>query len=78
MPNATLSYIDEHGQVRCLGFSGDESKLLLRIAERVARGREVYGQFVLDSDRRDFEEERREELLDALVYGAMRDLRRAR
>lgn len=75
-PRATLSVIDSSLQLTTLSFDGDEALLLLEIARRVARGRDVYGQLSVDSDPRDYRQERLEELLDAVVYGAAMELRK--
>jgi hypothetical protein len=53
----------------------DEVRVLTRIAGRLLRGSEVYGGLNLARDARDFAQEAREEIEDALVYFACRHLR---
>ena len=53
----------------------DEVEVLLSIARRVLRGREQYGELDIDSDDRDWRQERSEELFDALVYTAIDDIK---
>jgi hypothetical protein len=50
-------------------LGADETRVLARIARRLQRGAEVYGELEVALDRRDFrKKEAREELEDALVY----------
>lgn len=46
----------------------DELRVIDALLARLELGRERYGQLVLAKDRRDWRRERREELLDAIVY----------
>jgi hypothetical protein len=57
------------------GLGPDEIRVLAQIARRLHRGREIYGDLNLEMDKRDFRQEAREELWDALVYRACDDLR---
>lgn len=51
-------------------LGADELRVLLLVAERLAKGRQRYGELELGSDRRDFSHESLEEIADALVYAA--------
>ncbi len=55
----------------------DEVRVLARIAGRLLHGLGTYGGLDLAQDVRDFDEEAREEIEDALVYFACRHLRLA-
>lgn len=56
----------------------DERRVVVRVAERLAAGRTVYGALDLATDERDFRAEAAEELLDACVYLAADSLRGGR
>jgi hypothetical protein len=61
-------------------LAGDELDVLALVAERLAVGREQYGQLELASDTRDFGREALDEAADMAVYaaaGLIRDRRRA-
>jgi hypothetical protein len=53
----------------------DELRVLLEVARRLKMGRRVYGKLDLATDRRDFQREAAEELIDAAVYSACLALR---
>lgn len=55
---------------------GDELRVLVAIAERLAMGRKQYGPLVIDRDSRDWRKEASEEALDLSVYLAIDLLRR--
>lgn len=50
-------------------LDGDELEILHSLATRLARGRELYGEWKLREDDRNYPTEMLEELLDALHYG---------
>ena len=52
----------------------DELAVMVALARRLNLGRESYGEWCAATDQRDHGRERHEELLDAAVYGAMRDV----
>ncbi len=54
----------------------EELEVLTMLARRLHAGQLAYGLIDVCNDRRDFEEERGEELADALVYTAMAELKR--
>jgi hypothetical protein len=56
----------------------DEQTIVLKMMERLVRGREVYDALNLAVDTRDWEKEEEEELLDALVYRRIREIQAAR
>jgi hypothetical protein len=58
----------------CSGLNKDELRVVLRVAERMAKGRAQYGGLDLATDKRDHVRETTEELLDACAYLAMRTL----
>ena len=60
------------------GFGQDELEVMIEIAERIATGREVYGELELDTDKRDFGHEAAEEAQDLLVYLAADKIRKRR
>lgn len=49
-------------------LTGDELKVVRQLADRLVSGREQYGELVVATDRRDFDVELLQELLDACVY----------
>lgn len=53
----------------------DERTVVALVAERLAAGRETYGELAIATDRRDFGAEAAEELVDAVVYLAVETLR---
>ena len=59
------------------GLGPDELRVLVFVAGRLAHGREEYGELHLARDRRDFRQERAEELADALIYSACDEMRAA-
>jgi len=61
----------------CEPLGVDELKVLGWIAQRLAQGEQEYGRLDLASDRRDFVQERSEEIADMLIYSGMAELRRA-
>ncbi len=61
----------------CAELGTDELRVLVLVAERLAKGRQRYGELHIASDRRDFRIEAVEELADACVYLAA-DLYRGR
>lgn len=56
----------------------DERAVLQLVAERLAMGQSVYGQFNVHGDRRRFGQEALEEAADGLVYAACALMRGAR
>lgn len=52
----------------CQGLNEDELRPILYLAERTRQGREAYGAIFPTTDPRDFAEELRAELADALNY----------
>lgn len=56
-------------------LGADELAVLELVAHGLARGRAVYGELVIATDRRDFRAEAGEELRDAIVYSAAELLR---
>lgn len=56
----------------------DELEVLAVIAERMARGRAVYGEWHADTDQRNHRREAAEEGMDAAVYLAMEEVRARR
>ena len=56
------------------GLGPDELRVLVLIAERLARGRSQYGKLRIESDSRDWSREAREEALDLCVYSAIHSL----
>jgi hypothetical protein len=50
----------------------DEQRVALRFLDRLAMGRQAYGELDLATDRRDFREEALQEALDLAAYLAMR------
>jgi hypothetical protein len=54
----------------------DEVRVLCFVAARLLEGQARYGVLDVAHDRRNFRYERAEELADALVYGALDELRR--
>ena len=60
------------------GLGPDELAVLIQIAERIAMGRDQYGELDIDKDRRDFSDEAAEEAQDALVYIAAGKIRTQR
>lgn len=58
----------------CEGLGPDELRVLVLVAERLAKGRACYGKLRIESDSRTWRAELREELLDAIVYRAIGDL----
>lgn len=63
-----MSLIELQRLVRDLG--PDEVAVLLEVARGLQRGRAVYGELELATDRRDFAREALEECRDGLVYAA--------
>lgn len=57
-------------------LSPDARSVLLLIARRMQKGQEQYGWLDLKNDKRNWRQEIREELLDALVYDAMEEVQR--
>ena len=57
---------------RIAALDGDEELLVGRILDRLDIGREDYGAWVAYQERRDLEEETLQELLDGVIYLAMR------
>lgn len=60
----------------CADLGADELRVLLLVAERLAKGRQRYGVLQVDNDGRDFRREALEEAADGLVYvacGLIRD-----
>lgn len=57
-------------------LGAEEREVLAMLAARLLEGQRRYGRLDVASDARDFERERGEELADALVYGAIHELRR--
>lgn len=57
------------------GLNTDELRLVVLVAERLAKGRRHYGPMNLATDRRNFTGEAVEELVDAAAYLAMQLLR---
>lgn len=56
------------------GLNDDEVDILETIAQRMLKlGRKSYGPLDIATDKRDFGQERREEIFDALVYSAVLD-----
>jgi len=49
--------------------------ILAAIVSRILRGRASYGELAIDGDPRDYDQERAEELADAVIYQAMQHLR---
>lgn len=60
----------------CEQMSRDEMRVVARICTRIVTGRSVYGPLCLATDKRNWAEERRQELYDAVVYDACDELRR--
>ena len=60
----------------CRELGSDELSVLLLIARRLAMGRKCYGPLDIRGDRRDWQSEATEELLDACVYLGAESLRR--
>jgi hypothetical protein len=56
----------------------DERRVLLVLAQRLRAGQKAYGRLDVVNDRRDWRRERAEELADALVYGAIAEVARAK
>jgi hypothetical protein len=54
----------------------DERRVLLLIARRLAAGARLYGVLNVQGDRRDWQKEATEELLDGCVYLACETIRR--
>ena len=54
----------------CADLGADEMRVLVLVAERLAKGRQRYGALDVATDRRDFRHESLEEIADALVYAA--------
>jgi hypothetical protein len=52
----------------------DELRVLVALAERLKAGRVAYGPLVVATDRRDWDREMRDELLDAIVYGTIGEM----
>ena len=57
---------------RIAALEGDEELLVAHIIDRLDIGREDYGAWVAYQERRDLEEETLQELLDGVIYLAMR------
>jgi len=49
-------------------LGGDERRVLLEIAKRLAMGQRTYGRLDIDRERRDMQREASEELFDGCVY----------
>jgi len=60
------------GQLRetAADLGTDELRVLVLVAERLAKGRQRYGALDIAGDRRDFRVETLEEVADGLVYAA--------
>lgn len=67
--------LDEIWQIWAM-LNEDEREVLLRIARRIFAGQQAYGKMDVEGDKRDFVEERAQELEDALVYTVMAELKR--
>jgi len=76
---ATWKKNGKNPQMELARLSGDlgpdEIRILVRVARRLWVGKERYGPMKVSGDRRDFQKEASEELLDWLVYTEM-DLER--
>lgn len=59
----------------CELLGGDELEVLELVAHGLARGRPLYGELAIATDRRDFRAEAGDELRDSLVYIACELLR---
>jgi len=59
-------------------LSGDELLVIRRIVDRIAMGRRTYGELRLAGDKRDWNEELANELLDGCVYAAIRIITQGR
>lgn len=67
------SYRSPHALDALLAQLGpDETRVLVRIAERLAMGAKQYGVLDIANDRRDWNEEARQEVLDLAVYAAIK------
>lgn len=55
----------------------DEIKVMLYLAERLHAGAKKYGAINLSTDSRDWQEEIRQEVADAIMYSVFRDLQEA-
>lgn len=55
-------------------LEGDELDVIGHVVGRLLIGRERYGQLDIATDPRTWREEKREELLDALIYGCIDEL----
>jgi hypothetical protein len=60
--------------VACAELGDDELRVLAYLAARLLAGQRTYGRLDLASDRRDWREERGEEIADLLVYSAFAEL----
>ncbi len=58
------------------GLGEEELKVLVVLARRLAKGQTDYAVLNLRQDTRDMLRERAEELADALIYGAMEEVKR--
>lgn len=58
-----------------LGLDPGAQRVLYRMAKRVQAGQRAYGNLNLETDRRDFLDELRDELLDGLFYLAAEEER---
>lgn len=56
----------------------DEQEVLTDVARRLYNARDTYGELDIDSDRRDFDEEADEEMLDLFAYKSMQRIRKRR
>lgn len=57
------------GAVATMGV--DELRVLVALARRLHLGRQAYGELRIGADRRDWDAELRDELLDGLIYGTV-------
>jgi len=59
-------------------LQGDELRVAIRIMWRLSEGQKQYGVLDLDTDLRDWREEKAQELVDALMYTEFENERLAR
>ena len=64
-------------RVDVTGLGQDEIRVLQRIADRLRLGAKTYGRLSLAKDKRDWNKEGSEELLDGTVYFAIESLKRS-
>lgn len=62
----------------CSTLEGDELDIVGLVIERLRHGRGIYGQWVASADLRDHDAETQDELVDAAIYTAMREIRKRR